>query len=476
MNVLTAVILSTFSFGGAPAGELLDFSAKWCGPCQQMGPVVDRLHRQGYPIRKVDIDENRELARRYNISSIPAFVLVVNGKVVEQTVGMQSEQMLMQMMAKIPKPEPKAGPDFDPQHRDAPILANQRQPVVPPSAPKWIPSEQPQQQKGLIASLGFGQKKPQPTPNDKDIIARGKIDQKPLDDTPILTREPLVASTRNRITDKGGTNFGSGTIIDSKVGYTLILTCGHIFRNFQDDSLVEVDVFQNGNKETFVGQRVKHDLQLDLGLISIPTDNPLPFARVASGDYQLAKSAAVVSVGCGQGNAPTEQKHVVTYLNRYKGPSNIECTGVPVQGRSGGGLFNQKGELVGICMAADEKGRRGLYVGLPAVQGFLKSCNLLRLLKNGISPEFETGNTNEPLLADNESDSSSLELKGVAALQAALGEAGEGVVCVVKSEKNTISGQRVVVLPRTVPTEPVETSQRLNRQKPAAAGRAPAVR
>lgn len=470
MNVLTAVFLSTFAVGGAPSGELLDFTAKWCGPCQQMGPIVDRLHRQGYPVRKVDLDENRELARKYNIQSIPAFVLIVNGKVVEQAVGQQSEQRLLQMLAKIPRPKPV----IDPQPQDSTLLVRESETgksrtTVAPSAPIWKPSNLPKRGIFGLPPFGLAQIPPEVASNSGKISpndVRGKLDDQPLTLDEVLTRDPMQASIRIRITDQGGTNLGSGTIIQSKTGHTLILTCGHIFRNFRDDSLVEVDVFQSGKKETFVGKHIQHDLNLDLGLISIASDNPLPFAQVASGEYQVEKGAAVVSVGCGQGHDPTQQKHLVTQLNRYKGPATIECTGVPVQGRSGGGLFNQDGEVVGVCMAADERGRRGLYVGLPAVQGFLKSSGLMQLLKDGVSPDVEdveADQQSETLMADAEQEPPAL--RGVAALRAALGDDANGVICVVKSEKNSVSGQRIVVLQSKSSAAPVETARRVARFK-----------
>jgi len=85
-----------------PRGEVLDFSATWCGPCQRMAPIVSKLERAGYPIRKVDVDSNRALARKYGISSIPAFVLVVDGEEVTRVTGAIPERRLVGMLSQIP--------------------------------------------------------------------------------------------------------------------------------------------------------------------------------------------------------------------------------------------------------------------------------------------------------------------------------------------------------------------------------------
>src|SRR5579871_3594896 len=71
MLPLKMVVVSVLGWSGNLDGVVLDFTASWCGPCQQISPTVSRLERQGYPIRKVDVDTNRDLVRRFNIQSIP---------------------------------------------------------------------------------------------------------------------------------------------------------------------------------------------------------------------------------------------------------------------------------------------------------------------------------------------------------------------------------------------------------------------
>src|SRR5689334_1132967 len=107
MVPLHLLVASAFVWTGESNGVVYDFTAKWCGPCQEMSATVSKLEREGLPIHRVDLDENRELANRYRITNIPAFVLVVDDKEVTRIVGKTSESKLRQLCAKIP-PKPPA--------------------------------------------------------------------------------------------------------------------------------------------------------------------------------------------------------------------------------------------------------------------------------------------------------------------------------------------------------------------------------
>ena len=76
--------------------KYLYFSAPWCGPCRQYGPVMERVG-QTVPVQKVNVDENQQLAMQYSIRSVPTVVLVDNtGKEFARQVGVQQEQMLVE--------------------------------------------------------------------------------------------------------------------------------------------------------------------------------------------------------------------------------------------------------------------------------------------------------------------------------------------------------------------------------------------
>lgn len=339
-----------------------------------MKPVVSRLARQGYPIRKVDVDRNPDLVRKFRITGIPAFVLVINDKEVTRVVGYASERRLKQMMARIPK-----APEKKPAAKALPITKSSNS-----SAPVRLVKDI-----GNRFRLPFLSKKrnperaiDQPPAELKNAIVRAKLDQAQPRTPRVVRDTPMAASTRIRIKDSGGVNYGSGTVIDSRVGRTIVLTCGHIFRGLKKTSVVEVDVFTDGKPATYVGTPLKYDLQADVGLIAIPTQSAIPIANVAALNDAAERGDRVLSIGCGGGAEPSRLRIRVTELNRYRGPDNIECTGVPEQGRSGGGLFNARGEVVGVCFAADPRDRRGLYAGLRPIHDLLVAAGLKRLVND----------------------------------------------------------------------------------------------
>lgn len=82
---------------------LIDFYADWCMPCVMMGPIVDDVAEKfkgKVKVGKVNIEDNQEIAQRYNVASIPNFLIFKNGKVVDQFMGSMSEEELEEKIKK----------------------------------------------------------------------------------------------------------------------------------------------------------------------------------------------------------------------------------------------------------------------------------------------------------------------------------------------------------------------------------------
>ena len=116
--------------------------------------------------------------------------------------------------------------------------------------------------------------------------------------------------------------------------------------------------------------------------------------RIAPEGTQIPPGTAVTTVGCNRGENPSAIESRVTANNRYQGPPNTEVAGAPVEGRSGGGLFNDAGQLVGVCFAADHEEDEGLYAGLKSVHELLDSRQLSDVYQ-GSSPSMTTAGQTE---------------------------------------------------------------------------------
>jgi S1-C subfamily serine protease len=328
-----ALALLTSLVGLAASGSqimLLDFSTANCGPCRQMEPLIHAFEQAGYPIRKVDATREPNIAQQYNVTRFPTFVMLVDGQEINRTIGMMDSAQLQQMFQ---------------QARDAAIAGQRRQPRA----------EQP------------------PAAERRQSESPAAIDPS----HPAL----LGTTVRLRVDDGKYRSFGTGTIIDSREGEALVITCGHLFRDSKGKNAVSVEMFEAIDGRVRAAGQVSgwvlsYDLDRDVALVVFRPNRPVTPAPIAPPGAAVERGDRVVSIGCSNGDDPTVMPTRITMLDRYQGAPNIEASGAPVEGRSGGGLFNDKGELIGVCYAADYEGNEGLYAALESIHDEIARLNL----------------------------------------------------------------------------------------------------
>ncbi len=79
---------------------LLDFYADWCGPCRMVSPLVDEIAEENpqYLVGKINVDEEAELAQRFEVISIPMLVVIKNGEAISKIVGARPKKDILKAL------------------------------------------------------------------------------------------------------------------------------------------------------------------------------------------------------------------------------------------------------------------------------------------------------------------------------------------------------------------------------------------
>ncbi len=79
---------------------LVDFYAVWCGPCKMIAPILDEIaeEREDIKVCKINVDEEPELAARYQVVSIPSLFVIKDGQVTNQSLGARPKPQILEML------------------------------------------------------------------------------------------------------------------------------------------------------------------------------------------------------------------------------------------------------------------------------------------------------------------------------------------------------------------------------------------
>jgi thiol-disulfide isomerase/thioredoxin len=345
---------------GAAEAILINFTAHHCAPCQAMKPTLTQLERSGIPVRHVDVVDEPHLASRYGIRKTPTFVVVSGGKEVTRLAGMQTLAQLRAALAINP-----SGPLI-------PTGSMSSLNDLPAPQTRLAPANRPQSASPrTLTSVAANPPRSEPMPSLSlaDAVQRAQ-----------------AATVRLRVHDGHGFGAGTGTIIDTHGGEALVLTCGHLFRETKGQGKIEVDLFVAGETRTVLGQVVDYDSDTrDVALVAIRPGFPVQPVQVVGTDSRVENGQTAFSFGCDRGDDPSRRDTRITGINKYNqhlGVSNLEISGAPIDGRSGGGLFDARGRLIGVCNAADYKGDVGIYAGPGSIQWQLDRVGMSKLYQD----------------------------------------------------------------------------------------------
>jgi len=337
-----------------------------------MDPVIEQLQAKGFPVSKIDVVQQANWADAFKVSRTPTYVIVSGNQRLGTSEGILTVAQLENAMRKA----------------EGMIAGNSGQ-----SSSTRNANSVPQSAIGSNSNLNNVAIGGSNGSSHYTSVNNNQFSQSNNKANSATARElAFRATVRLRVEDELGVSHGTGTIIHVQQGTALVLTCGHIFRDSKGNGKLSVEYgFADQRIQSAPGQLLACDWQArDVALLTVPIQQSIQPVTLANASLRMQRGENVFSIGCSKGNDPTINECQVKRTAKYGLGENtqnmalkIDTTVKPVDGRSGGGLFNNRGELVGVCNAAAVDIDEGIYSAMENVSWQLGNAKLAHLFQNG---------------------------------------------------------------------------------------------
>jgi thiol-disulfide isomerase/thioredoxin len=379
---------SCLAQSSAPMVQLYFFTSKGCAPCRQVEPAIEALKQEGYDATTVHLDQHPDWAQKFGVDRTPTVIMVANNRIVGRHAGLIDATTLRQWFAAVgTAPQISAPAPNSPQARAAtlPVPKRQQQTGSKDELMLATYTEVPDATRGPKASHASFARTP--------TLHKGT--SHPGNE---FERQALEATVRLKVQDKEGISYATGTVIHCHQGEWLVMSCGHAFREagFGGKITAEYDLLGN-QTGTAPGELIAYDANArDVALIAVSAGRSMKPVKLALPDGPVERGQNVFSIGCDGGDTPTIRHTQIKNQAIYDGAVKYDIHGRPAIGRSGGGLFNEAGELIGVCNAAAVETDEGIYSALDSIYWQLAQAKLDHLFSNPPAQESYVSDSNPP--------------------------------------------------------------------------------
>ncbi len=346
--VLCSIFLAVNSFLVRCDGQVIEqkahlyfFTNASCGPCRVVEPEVERLYREGYSVMKIDTSLHPDWTQRFQVTKTPTVMLVSGNRVLARQSGYVDANEMKEWFSRFQSTK-ATNPKLNANVSDNEHCRNNTNIAGPQNS----------------------------------TVHKGTFQPKNS-----IEYRAMQATVKLKIDDPLGTSYATGTVIHSVDGESLVLTCGHVFRDSNGTGEITAEYgFADGQIKVATGELLFYDADArDIGLVAISTGTNIAPVELAKVDFPVVNNTEIFSIGCDQGNPPSIRHSKLKNRAKYDGVIKYEIFGRPVNGRSGGGLFTNNGQLIGVCNAAVVDVDEGVYVALDTIHWQLDKVNLAHL-------------------------------------------------------------------------------------------------